>query len=695
VVRAGVALVLAAAIVVIALTPTTYASDIAATAAKPDVFEAPIGWSAFEPPLLGQAVSGGVGIGAVACGAPGRCFAFASYLRTGSGRETQILSGVDGSWTAEMSPAPVSPGPLACPNADTCVGLAGPEQVLLKSGGQWKVQRLPSDPRGTATFSPASVKCPTADWCAIVGMYVANTTYGVLPAAVVGTAGSWSLSAISLPADADMRDVSYRPSAGFNDLECPAVDNCVATGWYYSISGELRPFIAQQDSNGWRSVAPEPTDSGGTWLRSLACPAVRKCVAVGDGTHAYADGSIVMQTADGDWMTIAAPAPVDNYKPYSYSDSTLLSVACPVADVCFAVGSYLGTAPTEGVSAGPSEHLEVLSYRGGSWTAVRAPHSPSATGYVGSPLSAEIACSTGRACFVLGQEQNPTGSVLITYSDGAWSADEGPVPPRWAPWTGGAGSFVMDCAYSCVAAEARQDSPGHSTAVLLQEPTASRGADQPPPTSGGDGPLTVATPDPTGPLAVGVASGGGRGVAGAPDPSGEDRGTCDPGSDTAWLRAAGVTFICILSGDVWDDPVLLSAKRRCVISAGVDFLPFAKALKLPKYFKEAQTVRLALRELAAHIRVASYPAKLSRDAAAVADIETSLDEILNPNQAILTVISSKRIFGGLIVKLSKGGPAAVKVAREIAVVDGAVRSLIKVVSGAQDIEDCVAAFNGP
>jgi hypothetical protein len=232
---------------------------------------------------------------------------------------------------------------------------------------------------------------------------------------------------------------------------------------------------------------------------------------------------------------------------------------------------------------------------------------------------------------------------------------------------------------------------GKDYQLSLQEALTSGGGS--PPDDGGG--ITVQNPPPQPPLTVTVANGGGGGVAGQPDPSSFEHGACDPGANTSWLNIAGTTFTCIVSGDIWDDPTLISAKKKCVISLGIDFVPFAKALKAPKYVKEAESVKTALHVLAQRLAATSYPGKVSGDVQAISDIETGLDLVRNPNQAILTIVSSRRVLDGLITKLGKGGKRAAKVAHDLAVVKSAVTTLIKTVSGIQDIQDCITAFNAP
>jgi hypothetical protein len=199
-----------------------------------------------------------------------------------------------------------------------------------------------------------------------------------------------------------------------------------------------------------------------------------------------------------------------------------------------------------------------------------------------------------------------------------------------------------------------------------------------------------APPPPT--LPVTISDDGGGGVAGAPDPgSAGGGGSCDPGADTNWLHIAGVTFTCIVSGDVWNEPDLISAKNRCIIKLGIDFLPFTKALKLPKYVAEADEVKASIRLLAKSTASAAYPGKTASDAKALGDLETALEGIKNPKEALLTVISSDRVLDGLIAKLGKGGSAAAQLARKLAVLKTAISTLVETVTGIQDIKDCMTA----
>jgi hypothetical protein len=306
-----------------------------------------------------------------------------------------------------------------------------------------------------------------------------------------------------------------------------------------------------------------------------------------------------------------------------------------------------------------------------------------------------IACNAPESCvgagavkFFPGFPLDPALAAVNMWS-GSWNGALALNPPAVIEKAYSWGLDDISCADAtwCASVGSLQDVDGvfHGLVEIGEAPLAQAGG------------LGVQPPQPTPPLTVTVANGGGGGggTAGAPDPSSLEHGHCDPGADTSWLNIAGTTFTCIGSGDIWDDPSLISARKKCIINLGIDFAPFFKALKWRKYAKAAKAVKLSLKTLAQRVASSSYPGKLSGDAKAVDDLRTGLDLIKTPDQAILTAVSSRRVLDGLITKLGKGGPQALKLARGIGVVEAAVINLIKTVSGIQDLQDCVAAFDGP
>ena len=178
----------------------------------------------------------------------------------------------------------------------------------------------------------------------------------------------------------------------------------------------------------------------------------------------------------------------------------------------------------------------------------------------------------------------------------------------------------------------------------------------------------------------------------APGPS---RKPCDPGTDSGWVNVTGTTFACIFSGNIWDDPTLLTAKQKCTFGLAIDVLPFAKVVKLPKYVKATGSLRLFFADAAKALRKTSYPGKLTKDAKIVDDLKLGLRVIKTPDQALLTVVSSRRVLDALILKLGSGGPEARRVAQKLAVGKTLISDVVDAVSGAQTINECRIAFAGP
>ncbi|MEV4418454.1 hypothetical protein AB0L40_00590 [Patulibacter sp. NPDC049589] len=176
---------------------------------------------------------------------------------------------------------------------------------------------------------------------------------------------------------------------------------------------------------------------------------------------------------------------------------------------------------------------------------------------------------------------------------------------------------------------------------------------------------------------------------------GAPRKACDPGDDAGWINVSGTTIACIFTGDIWDDPKLLSAKQKCIFNISIDAVAFTRLLKAKKYVTAIETAKNSLSKAVAQIGKVAYPGKTTRDAKVVDDLKTSLSIIHSPNDALLTVVSSRRVLDALILKLGSSSAAALKLARGLAAIEEAIGLAIDTVTGVQDLKDCAVAFAGP
>lgn len=158
--------------------------------------------------------------------------------------------------------------------------------------------------------------------------------------------------------------------------------------------------------------------------------------------------------------------------------------------------------------------------------------------------------------------------------------------------------------------------------------------------------------------------------------------------DTGWLSIAGTTFACIFSGDVWDDPDLVSAKQRCVTRLTVAFAPFAKLLRAPAYWKRFTALRVRIKAVGASVRKLGY----ANEARALEDV-LDLAQITSPSQIPLVVASTNRVLGSVIGKLSRGSRDAQAVARQLAALKTDVKAFVTALTGAADVADCVRIFH--
>ncbi|HXQ90919.1 MAG TPA: hypothetical protein VN768_05115 [Acidimicrobiales bacterium] len=181
---------------------------------------------------------------AVSCPAVGSCVVAGTTFDGNYEGLLDTLSG--GTWTATPVATPdgqpstdVQLTSVSCTDPNTCVatGLnleSGVEQGIFETlaSGPWTPSVAPT-PAGTppaANIEVHDVACPAAGTCVADGQSdVAGTVNGLLWNL---SAGSWSVTATPLPADAS---VSSDPS--FAPIACPGIGVCIAVGTYLGAGG--------------------------------------------------------------------------------------------------------------------------------------------------------------------------------------------------------------------------------------------------------------------------------------------------------------------------------------------------------------------------------------------------------------------------------------------------------------------------
>jgi hypothetical protein len=313
-------------------------------------------------------------------------------------------------WSIQQAPAP--PGAVqtelarvscASPRACTAVGvswLPTTEKALVErwNGRNWSIQRQSRHVVGLGDVSCAS---PTA--CTAVGDSTLARTLAERWAggrwAIQQTPDQGALVAVSCPSltacmamgyqaeqwDGEMwTKVSVRSPAGANSrnlygVSCAAVAACTAIGNYDNGAGKLFPLAERWNGERWAIEAtPTPMGATRTELVSVSCPSASSCVAVGSSLGSQ-QTAFVERWNGRKWRIERISAPVG---------SSLSSVSCATARACTAIGSYLG--PTGGFMA------LVERWNGKTWSIQPTP----------VPAGAEllsVSCASPRTCTLVGK----------------------------------------------------------------------------------------------------------------------------------------------------------------------------------------------------------------------------------------------------------------------------------------------------
>jgi hypothetical protein len=159
-----------------------------------------------------------------------------------------------------------------------------------------------------------SVSCPSADWCAAVGRTGDRSVSNPKFLAMQSVNGEWQ----SMP----IAPIEPTPSSlNVTGISCPRPTLCVAVARAEVNGSDGHRVIMRWNGTVWTQVDTDIVDAAD--VRSVSCPSVRVCWAVGDEVIERWDlrrGTLV--------STVSAAAP----------PGFLNSVSCVTGDACMAVG---------------------------------------------------------------------------------------------------------------------------------------------------------------------------------------------------------------------------------------------------------------------------------------------------------------------------------------------------------------------
>ena len=105
------------------------------------------------------------------------------------------------------------------------------------SGGVWTPAAIPDVSSEKGFVSLSAVSCPARGSCVAVG-FINPASGGSTPVIETLSGGHWAPAKPPLPDDADPTG-----SVALNNVSCPAIGRCVATGWYSTQGGVRDGYV--------------------------------------------------------------------------------------------------------------------------------------------------------------------------------------------------------------------------------------------------------------------------------------------------------------------------------------------------------------------------------------------------------------------------------------------------------------------
>ena len=413
------------------------ASSVAAGAGAPT-------WSGTGAALPANADPGSTAeLIATSCPTAGNCVAVGAYA-SGGHPAGLVDTESNGAWTATQVPTPGNAEiggssevlTVDCPAVGSCVaaGLyldsSGSAQGLLltQTGGSWSVVEapLPAGAGSNPQVTLISSSCWAPGACIVAGLYRDN---GANPHALVLTlsAGSWTIAALPLPANAEADQVSQLFAAS-----CGAPGSCAAVGDYTDNASGVQGLVLTLSGGNWSAAeAPLPADAASpadAEMVGVSCPSAGTCTVIGQyrgGSDSH-QRSVIESVSNGSVTGIEAPLPADAATSGSSPapGNVLFGLSCPSTQYCVATGAYVSTASSLN---GSSPLIETLS--GGTWTPTAGPGIDPTT----SSVLWGVSCSWPGSCAAVGTSSSGVDAAsgfIETLTNGSWSESPVTLPPN-------------------------------------------------------------------------------------------------------------------------------------------------------------------------------------------------------------------------------------------------------------------------
>lgn len=289
------------------------------------------------------------------------------------------------------------------------VGLAS---AASGASGKWSVVSTP-DPAGKSKASNLllSVACTSSANCWAVGRDDKRSGSASLNQALHWNGSKWSAALTPDPAGTSEAENSL------SSVACTSADDCWAVGSHEKNSVDVSLNQALRwNGRKWSAVStPVAAGASNSFLESVACPSADDCWAV--GSYVKSSGDTLNQALRWNgrkWSVVSTPDPAGT------SEDELGSVVCTSAENCWAVGGASG-------NSGATLN-EALHWNGSKWSVVST---PDPAGTANSHL-ASVVCTSAKNCWAVGSnfEESPSATLNLAlhWNGSKWSAVATPNP---------------------------------------------------------------------------------------------------------------------------------------------------------------------------------------------------------------------------------------------------------------------------
>ncbi|MHB8334563.1 MAG: hypothetical protein ACYDEH_06650 [Acidimicrobiales bacterium] len=249
-------------------------------------------------------------------------------------------------------------------------------------------------------------------------------------------------------------------------VSCPAQGACAAGGFYTDATHDHEAFIVSQIGGVWgapQEVATAYNLGGEASVNSISCPAVNSCVAVGFYTDAAQHHqAFIVEETNGTWGATQSVATTLNVG----GDAVATAVSCAAAGSCVVGGRF--------EDSSLARHAFVVEETSGTWhNAVEIVGGLDAGG---GGLVTSVNCAAVGACALAGQYApriHQTQAFVMSETNGVWSKPQEVAGALNVGFGATVGDVACPTAGNCAAGGSFETS-AHTTQPFVVNETAGR-----------------------------------------------------------------------------------------------------------------------------------------------------------------------------------------------------------------------------